>query len=92
MMNAVETKNLSLSYGDTLIIDELNLIIPKGEISVFIGANGCGKSTLLRSIARLLKPKSGVITLDGEAIAKLSTKEVAKKWRYFLNHRLLLKG
>ncbi|WHZ06169.1 ABC transporter ATP-binding protein [Neobacillus sp. YX16] len=78
-MNAVETKNLSLSYGDTLIIDELNLIIPKGEISVFIGANGCGKSTLLRSIARLLKPKSGVITLDGEAIAKLSTKEVAKK-------------
>lgn len=79
MMNAVETKNLSLSYGDTLIIDELNLIIPKGEISVFIGANGCGKSTLLRSIARLLKPKSGAVILEGEAIAKLSTKEVAKK-------------
>jgi iron complex transport system ATP-binding protein len=79
MMNAVETKNLSLSYGDTLIIDELNLKIPKGEISVFIGANGCGKSTLLRSIARLLKPKSGAVILEGEAIAKLSTKEVAKK-------------
>lgn len=79
MMNAVETKNLSLSYGDTLIIDELNLKIPQGEISVFIGANGCGKSTLLRSIARLLKPKSGAVILEGEAIAKLSTKEVAKK-------------
>lgn len=78
-MNAVETINLSLSYGDTLIIDELNLKIPKGEISVFIGANGCGKSTLLRSIARLLKPKSGSVILEGEAIAKLSTKEVAKK-------------
>ncbi|MEH7253003.1 ABC transporter ATP-binding protein [Neobacillus niacini] len=78
-MNAVETKNLTLSYGDTLIIDELNLKIPKGEITVFIGANGCGKSTLLRSIARLLKPKSGAVMLEGEAIAKLLTKEVAKK-------------
>ncbi|MGX6445390.1 ABC transporter ATP-binding protein [Neobacillus sp. K501] len=79
MMNVIETKDLSLSYGDTLIIDELNLKIPKGEITVFIGANGCGKSTLLRSIARLLKPKSGAVLLDGQAIAKLSTKEVAKK-------------
>jgi iron complex transport system ATP-binding protein len=79
MKSAIETKNLSLSYGETLIIDELDLKIPKGEISVFIGANGCGKSTLLRSIARLLKPKSGSVILEGEAIAKLSTKEVAKK-------------
>jgi iron complex transport system ATP-binding protein len=76
---AIETKNLSLSYGDTLIINELNLQIPKGEITVFIGGNGCGKSTLLRSIARLLKPKSGQILLEGEAIAKQSTREIAKK-------------
>lgn len=79
MKSAIETKSLSLSYGETLIIDELDLKIPQGEITVFIGANGCGKSTLLRSIARLLKPKSGSVILEGEAIAKLSTKEVAKK-------------
>lgn len=79
MTNAIETKNLSISYGDTLIINELDLKIPKGEITVFIGANGCGKSTLLRTIARLLKPKSGSVLLEGEAIAKLSTKEVAKR-------------
>jgi iron complex transport system ATP-binding protein len=78
MKSVIETKNLSLSYGEILIIDELNLRIPQGEISVFIGANGCGKSTLLRSIARLLKPKSGSVILEGEAIAKLSTKEVAR--------------
>jgi iron complex transport system ATP-binding protein len=76
---AIETKNLSLSYGDTLIIKELDLKIPKGEITVFIGGNGCGKSTLLRSIARLLKPKSGSILLEGEAIAKQSTREIAQK-------------
>ena len=76
---AISTKQLTLSYGDTTIIDELDLEIPKGEITVFIGGNGCGKSTLLRSIARLLKPKSGAVLLDGEAIAKLSTKDVARK-------------
>lgn len=76
---AIVTNQLTLSYGETIIINELDLEIPKGEITVFIGGNGCGKSTLLRSIARLLKPKSGAILLEGEAISKLSTKEVAKK-------------
>ncbi|WP_163098958.1 ABC transporter ATP-binding protein [Peribacillus alkalitolerans] len=78
-MDAISTKALTLSYGENPIIDELDLEIPKGEITVFIGSNGCGKSTLLRSIARLMKPKSGSILLDGEAIAKLPTKEIAKK-------------
>lgn len=79
MVQAIETKNLTLSYGNTIIIDELDLNIAKGEITVFIGGNGCGKSTLLRSIARLLKPKTGVVVLEGNAIAKMSTKDVAKQ-------------
>lgn len=79
MYQAIETKNLTLSYGSSIIINELKLSIPKGEITVFIGGNGCGKSTLLRSIARLLKPQQGSILLEGEAISKLSTKEVAQK-------------
>jgi len=61
------------------VINELDLKIPKGEITVFIGGNGCGKSTLLRSIARLLKPKTGTIFLDGEEVATLTSKEIAKK-------------
>ncbi|MBB6446305.1 ABC transporter ATP-binding protein [Bacillus benzoevorans] len=79
MVQAIETKNLTLSYGDVIIIEELDLQIPKGDITVFIGGNGCGKSTLLRSIARLLKPKAGVVLLEGESIAKMSTKDVAKQ-------------
>jgi iron complex transport system ATP-binding protein len=78
-MSVLQAKSLTLSYGNTIIIDELDLSIPKGEITVLIGANGCGKSTLLRSLARLLKPISGAVLLEGEAIAKLPTKEVAKK-------------
>lgn len=78
-MHALETKSLTLSYGDDIIIDQLNLVIPKGKITVFIGSNGCGKSTLLRSLARLLKPASGSVILDGYEMANLSSKEIAKR-------------
>ncbi|MFS0674559.1 ABC transporter ATP-binding protein [Ornithinibacillus sp. 179-J 7C1 HS] len=75
----LSTKDLTISYGDKIIIDDLNIEIPKGKITVLIGANGCGKSTLLRSMARLLKPQDGTVILDGQAIATMKTKEVAKK-------------
>lgn len=78
-MHSLSAENLTLGYGDTVIIDDLNIEVPKGEITVFIGGNGCGKSTLLRSLARLLKPKTGDIYLNGEEIAKMKSKEIAKK-------------
>jgi len=79
MMGSIETQKLTLSYGESMIIEELDLKIPKGEVTIFIGGNGCGKSTLLRSIARLLKPKTGAVLLEGKAIAKMPTKDVAKR-------------
>ncbi|KML35008.1 ABC transporter ATP-binding protein [Rossellomorea marisflavi] len=79
MSKCLQTKDLTLAYGERTIIDQMDLDIPKGEITVFIGGNGCGKSTLLRSIARLMKPKEGSVLLDGESISRLSTKEVARK-------------
>ncbi|MGN8645243.1 ABC transporter ATP-binding protein [Gracilibacillus sp. HCP3S3_G5_1] len=78
-METLVTKDLTLGYGDEIIIDELDISIPKGEITVLIGGNGCGKSTLLRSLARLLKPKQGNVILNGEDIARTPTKEVAKQ-------------
>ncbi|MBO1579892.1 ABC transporter ATP-binding protein [Bacillus sp. XF8] len=79
MQKALETKSLTLSYGETIIIDELNLEIPKGKITIFIGSNGCGKSTLLRSLARLLKPTSGDILLDDKVIQNMQTKQIARQ-------------
>ncbi|RCW66915.1 ABC transporter ATP-binding protein [Saliterribacillus persicus] len=78
-METLVAKDLTLGYGEEVIIDDLNITVPKGEITVFIGGNGCGKSTLLRSLARLLKPKDGGIVLNGENIAKMPTKDVAKQ-------------
>ena len=78
-MNELLTNQLSLSYGDQLIIDQLNLHIPKGKITILVGSNGCGKSTLLKSLCRLLRPGKGAVVLDGQDIFKMSTRAVARK-------------
>ena len=69
-MEAICVKDLSVAYEDNLIIDNMNLSIPKGEISIIIGANGCGKSTLLKTIGRIIKPKSGEIFINEKNIKK----------------------
>ncbi|WP_347862399.1 ABC transporter ATP-binding protein [Salimicrobium sp. PL1-032A] len=78
-MDTLQANNLTLGYGDSIIIDSLDIEIPKGEITVLIGSNGCGKSTLLRSLARLLKPKEGQVILDQKDISRMKTKDVAKE-------------
>lgn len=70
---------LALGYGQTAIVQNLNLTIPAGEITALVGPNGCGKSTLLRGLARLLKPRQGQVCLDGADVFKLSTRSVAKR-------------
>jgi len=79
MQTAVKTDSLSIGYTNHLLFENLNLHIPQGEITVFVGSNGCGKSTLLRSIARLLKPESGAVLLEGKDVNRMSSKDVAKK-------------
>ena len=79
MNAALHAEKLTLAYDHNVIVKELGVTIPEGKITALVGPNGCGKSTLLRGLARLLKPKTGSVYLDGEVIAKLSTKTVAKK-------------
>jgi iron complex transport system ATP-binding protein len=69
---------LSLGYADRAVVHDLDLRIPDGRVTVIVGANACGKSTLLRGLARLLRPRSGAVLLDGEAIHRLPTKQVAR--------------
>lgn len=76
-MEAISVRNLSVAYEDNLIIDKMNLSIPKGKISIIIGANGCGKSTLLKSIARIIKPKDGEIFINGKDIKSQKEKHLA---------------
>ncbi|WP_032122498.1 ABC transporter ATP-binding protein [Clostridium amazonitimonense] len=78
-MNSISTEQLAIAYEDNLIVDKLDMDIPKGKITTIIGANGCGKSTVLKAVGRILKPKAGSIYLNGNDIRQLSTKEVAQK-------------
>ncbi|AIE73443.1 MULTISPECIES: ABC transporter ATP-binding protein [unclassified Synechocystis] len=73
------TRKLTLAYDGNVIIRGLDLAIPHGQITTLVGPNGCGKSTLLRGMARLLKPQGGTVYLEGEAIAHLPTKALAKR-------------
>ncbi|WP_042470415.1 ABC transporter ATP-binding protein [Bacillus ndiopicus] len=78
-MQGLQTKGLTLQYGNQTIIDCLDFDIPLGKITVLVGANGSGKSTLLRSLARLLNPASGEILLDAQKLHSMSTKQIAKQ-------------
>jgi iron complex transport system ATP-binding protein len=73
------TQHLELGYEQRTIVADLNLQLQHGKISTIIGANGCGKSTILRSLARLLKPKTGSVLLDGKNIHTLPSKAVAQQ-------------
>ncbi|MFI8361993.1 ABC transporter ATP-binding protein [Streptomyces sp. NPDC090085] len=72
-------RGVTVGYGARSVIDDLHVEIPPGVITTIIGSNGCGKSTLLRTLSRLLKPTSGQVVLDGDDIATLRTRDVAKK-------------
>ena len=69
---------VSLGYGERTVVTELTVRIPDDQVTVIVGPNACGKSTLLRGMARLLRPTSGAVLLDGEAIHKQSTRQVAR--------------
>ncbi|MGE7919278.1 ABC transporter ATP-binding protein [Viridibacillus sp. NPDC093762] len=73
------TDDLSIGYGDRLIVKELSISIPDKKITTIIGANGCGKSTLLKTMTRIISQQSGAVLLDGENIAKQNTKDLASK-------------
>lgn len=64
----VSIKNLKKSFGNSVILENVDLEIKKGEALVIIGGSGCGKSTLLRCINRLNEPDSGEILINGQNI------------------------
>ncbi len=75
----IEAGALNIGYGDRIVVEGLSLEILKGGITALVGPNGSGKSTLLKTLARLLKPSAGAVLLNGKAIVKMPTSEVARE-------------
>lgn len=76
-MPSLATQSLGMSYGARQVIDGLDITLPSGQVTAIVGPNGCGKSTLLAGLARLHKPDSGAVLLDGADIQLLPTRQLA---------------
>jgi len=62
----IEVRDLTVKYGETTILENVNFDVYKGEIFLIVGVSGCGKSTLLRQIIGLEQPTMGKVIVDGE--------------------------
>lgn len=74
----ITARQLEISYGETLVVSDLDIHIRKGEITTIIGPNGSGKSTVLKALTRLLKYRSGVVEILERDLKDYDTKELAR--------------
>lgn len=70
MQNMIETKDLCKTYGNRMVVDHLNLCVPKGCVYGFIGPNGAGKSTSMKMLLGLVHPTSGSVRLMGQEVTE----------------------
>jgi len=79
-MTKLEVKDLHAAYQrDLFILRGLDLGVEEGKITIVIGPNGSGKSTLLKSIAGILKPRKGTVTLDQQEITGIELDEIIQR-------------
>ena len=76
-MNLIEIKNLSKTFDNKKILDNINLKIPKGKIIGLLGKNGAGKTTLIKSINNLLTVDEGEILFNGKEIGVYSKEHIS---------------
>lgn len=98
MENVIEVRHLKKSFGDRVILKDLNFQVNKGEVVCVIGASGSGKSTLLRCINLLETPTDGEICYKGEnildekhniALYRTKLGMVFQQFNLFENHNVL---
>jgi branched-chain amino acid transport system ATP-binding protein len=72
----LRTEKLNVAYGDVQVLWDVDLEIRAGEIVALVGSNGAGKTTLLSTLSGLLRPRSGRITFEGEALQGASAQRI----------------
>lgn len=74
----LEARNLSISYGERVVVHDVSLALQPRTVTTLIGPNGAGKSTLLRSLNGLTKYSQGQILLNGEPLERLNRRTIAR--------------
>lgn len=75
----IEVKQLSKQYEQHIVLDKIDLVLPKEQMIAFIGSNGAGKSTLLSIIGRTLHQNQGQVFLESLELSKWKNKDLAKR-------------
>lgn len=75
----LDVKRLSVGYKELLAVQDVSFTVRQGEVVSLVGSNGAGKSTILRTIAGLLRPKSGEILLNNEPIHRVPPYDIVRR-------------
>lgn len=75
----ISLHSICKTYGARSVLNNVNVDFPTGQVTSLIGPNGAGKTTLLMLIARLIKPDTGHIELDGQPVAELPVRSYARR-------------
>jgi iron complex transport system ATP-binding protein len=75
----VDVTDLTVSYGETTVLESVALSVDRGELVGLVGPNGAGKTTLLRTINAVLDPDRGGVTVTGENVHALSAREASRR-------------
>lgn len=88
----IEFKNVSFGYGDKVVIDHIDLKIPQGKVTAFVGMSGGGKTTLMNLLERFYEPSEGMITIGGEDISGYNMKSYRNQIAYITQESTMLSG
>ncbi len=72
----IELRDVTCGYGDRVILEKVNLSVPRGKVLALIGTSGGGKTTVLRLLGRQIRPLKGQVLFDGQDIAPLKLDEL----------------
>jgi phospholipid/cholesterol/gamma-HCH transport system ATP-binding protein len=75
----IEARNLSVRFGRQPVLRKIDLAVPRGQTLVVIGESGCGKTVLLKSLIGLVRPSRGEVFFDGQNLAALNDRQLARQ-------------